>query len=359
MDADDDFIQRKTQSVPQAPEHEIEGTAVPDATHEEGQHVCDDGDRHAALPDGEPVKQANDRLEHVYLQKGGEGDMPPFPEIRDVGRQVRVVEVLGRAYAHHVGHADGQVAVAGEVDVDVQGVEQGGAQHGDPRAHVREQCLVVGGVRQHERHDEQGFHGTQEDAAHASEQHPRVEAHAGGVYPVVEVVERIDGARHEGGKEEQIVDIGEEVSGAQRSPAALHQPMDEAEEDIGEAEFFNGEKRFFHVGGPELAKTLPHERIRAYGKEGDQQREGEGQQPAPFLPLQEHARPVAHRGHDQQDEHRLRAHEVGQYQRVAQQQDHVVQPAFPEHPLAHHENRNEQQDAEKQLAALEEHDLYA
>ena len=147
--------------------------------------------------------------------------------------------------------------------------------------------------------------------------------------------------------------------GAQCPPVALHQPVDKAEENVGEAEFFHGEKRLLHAGGPEIPEPAPHQGILAYGEESDQQHKDKGQQPAPFLSLQEHACPVANHRHYQQDEHRLRAHDVGQHQRIAQKKNHIVQPALPEHPLAHHENRGEHQDAEKQLAALEEHDLYA
>ena len=267
----ENLIRRQPQSMPQAPEHEVKGAAMPKPAHQKGQQVGDDRNHHTELTDGETVKQRYDWLEHIYLQERGKGDMPSSPEIRDVGRQVRVVEVLGRADAHHVGHADGQVAVAGEVDVDVERIEHGSAQHSTPGAHVREQRVVVSGVGQHERHEKQGLHRTHEDAARSRQQHPRIVAHTGVLHPIVEVVERVDGPRHESGEEEKVVDVREEVLASDGSPVALHPPVDEAEEDVGETEFLDGEEGLLHGVGPELAEPAPHERVLAYGEEDDEQ----------------------------------------------------------------------------------------
>ena len=271
--------------MPQTPEHKVERAAVPEPAHQKRQQVRDDGDHHTVLTDGKAVQQGYNWLEHIYFQEGGEGDVPPFPELCNIGREVGIVEVLGRADAHHVGHADGQVAVAGEVDVDVERVEHGGAQYGAPRTHVREQRVVVGGVGQHERHEEQVFHRAHEDAAHARQQHSRVVAHTGVLHPVVEIVVRVNWPCHEGGEEEKVVDVGEEVLASDGSLVALHQPVDEAEEDVGEPEFLDGEEGLLHGVGPELAEPSPHKRVLAYGEEDDEQDEHQSQQPSSGLAI--------------------------------------------------------------------------
>ena len=61
----------------------------------------------------------------VVPEPGGQGDMPAPPEVRDGNRQIGAVEVLQKVEAEHTTHADGHVAVPGEVEVNLQGVGQG------------------------------------------------------------------------------------------------------------------------------------------------------------------------------------------------------------------------------------------
>ena len=64
--------------------------------------------------------------------------MPPPPELRDRQGNIRVVEVFEEVEAEHLAEADGHVAVAGEVEIDLQRVGDGGQP-----VHER---AVIGGV---------------------------------------------------------------------------------------------------------------------------------------------------------------------------------------------------------------------
>ena len=71
---------------------------------------------HPAAPQGEV---------HVIPEPGGQGDVPPPPELGDRPGDVGVVEVLQEVEAEHLAQADGHVGVAGEVIVDLEGVADG------------------------------------------------------------------------------------------------------------------------------------------------------------------------------------------------------------------------------------------
>ena len=62
----------------------------------------------------------------VVAEPGGEGDVPAAPELGDVAAEVGHVEVAPQADTEEFGAADGDVAIAGEVAVDLEGKEDGG-----------------------------------------------------------------------------------------------------------------------------------------------------------------------------------------------------------------------------------------
>ena len=57
-------------------------------------------------------------------EEGGQGDVPAFPELPDGQAPVRGIEVYRQPEAQETGAAGGDVAVAGEVEVQLQGVAQ-------------------------------------------------------------------------------------------------------------------------------------------------------------------------------------------------------------------------------------------
>ena len=264
--------------MPEPPQHKIQGTAVPKAADEKGDHIRRDGDHHPVLLQECAIQERDDRLEDVNPQESGEGDVPPFPKIGDIGRKIGVLEVLGHANAQHPAHPDGDVAVAGKVDVDVERIEHRGGNHSAPRSKRRNKRLVINGIRLYQRNDEQRFHRTVEDAAHAGEHPPRIEACVRMRHPVVEVVERVDGTCREGGEKEEVVDVRQEVAGAECSLITLNQPMDYTEQNVRKTYLLHRKEVLAKRVGPPTAEPGLDERVVADGEEDEQQREGSCEQ---------------------------------------------------------------------------------
>ena len=61
---------------------------------------------------------------HIVPEPGAQTDVPPPPELRETPGDKGVVEVLGEAEAHDPAQADGHVAVAGEVEVNVHHIRR-------------------------------------------------------------------------------------------------------------------------------------------------------------------------------------------------------------------------------------------
>ena len=118
---------------------------------------------------------AAERDEEVVAQPAGQGHVPAAPEVGRVDRLVRRVEVLREPQADHDGDADGHVAVAREVEVELQRVAEGRGPAGEqPEVGVvREEVVHVG--RHHvgdqhllgEAHDEEEEAGADERPAEA------------------------------------------------------------------------------------------------------------------------------------------------------------------------------------------------
>lgn len=109
------------QAVVGAPGDEGPVGAVPEAGDEEDDEgVAED------LPPGAAAAAEGDV--DVVAEPGGEGDVPSAPELGDVAAEVRAGEVLPEADAEELRRADGHVGVAGEVGVDLEGVEDGSKQ---------------------------------------------------------------------------------------------------------------------------------------------------------------------------------------------------------------------------------------
>ena len=162
------FIDEDAQSVECAPGDEVEGGAVPHAAEEHGvevveiggklfavawSHSIDDGKNdhqcHRRRSDVEVLGHQHHDEEHhrrddegarggvavaaegdieVILEPVAERDVPPFPESGGVGGLVGRVEVEGEVETHEHGHADGDVGIAGEVGIDLQGIDQQGGE---------------------------------------------------------------------------------------------------------------------------------------------------------------------------------------------------------------------------------------
>ena len=299
---------------------------MPESAHKEGDHVGRHRHHHPIFGDGQTVEQRNDRFEDVNTQKSGKSDVPTLPKLRNIGRKIGIVEVFGRADAHHVGHADGHVAIAGEVDVDVEGIEQCRRNHRAPRSELRQKHLIINSIRLNQRHYQQGFHGPDEDASDTCHQHPLVKAHVSGVQPVMEIVERVDGTGHEGREEEEVVEVGQRVARAQRPFVTLYQPMNHAKEDVRESEFLDRKEMFGERVGPPISQPRLHQRIVAHGEEGEQQRQRQCQHPTRFPSVKKDSCTVCQQCQQEKQKQRLRRHYLRQNQNVTTNQQQIIEP---------------------------------
>ena len=64
----------------------------------------------------------------IVTEPGGEGNVPATPELGDVAAEIGHVEIASQVDAEEFGTADGDVAVAGEVAVDLDGEKEGSQQ---------------------------------------------------------------------------------------------------------------------------------------------------------------------------------------------------------------------------------------
>ena len=90
---------------------------MPQTAHSHGDEIVHIGAHGAAAV-------AAQRYVEIVAEPGGEGDVPAVPELAQVERLVGISEVLFQLESHQGGDADAQVAVAGEVAVNLQGIAQ-------------------------------------------------------------------------------------------------------------------------------------------------------------------------------------------------------------------------------------------
>ena len=105
-------LQGGEHAVPDSPEHEGSAGPVPEAAQQEHQGLIQ---RLACLA----LAVSAQRDVEVIPEPGGQGDVPAPPEVRNGGSYVGVPEVLRRLKAKHAAQADGHVAVAREIKVDL------------------------------------------------------------------------------------------------------------------------------------------------------------------------------------------------------------------------------------------------
>lgn len=112
---------QEVEGVERSPDEEGPVGAVPEAAHQKDYEGVADAHHQGAAA-------ASQRDVEVIAEPGGEGDVPPPPELCDVAREVGVGEVAHQVDAEEAGGTDGDVGVAGEVAVDLKGEEEG-SQH--------------------------------------------------------------------------------------------------------------------------------------------------------------------------------------------------------------------------------------
>ena len=112
---------QEKQCVVRTPCDERPVGAVPEPAHQE------DYERvayHFRLRDAASAERDVDIVAEPCRQR----DVPPAPELRNVAREIRHVEVAHQTHAEQLGCADGDVRVARKVAVNLESEENGGEQ---------------------------------------------------------------------------------------------------------------------------------------------------------------------------------------------------------------------------------------
>ena len=157
-------VDQHTQTVQAAPDHKVPAGPVPQTSEQHRVHTVDVRDQLLAVPLAESDEKRQNERDHahhaehppvlgerrseerdaqddgirpesavavaserdveVVLQPLGERNMPAFPELARVARLVRRVEILRQIEAHQHSDARGDISVAGEVRIDLQGVAE-------------------------------------------------------------------------------------------------------------------------------------------------------------------------------------------------------------------------------------------
>ncbi len=152
------LVRRQCQTVQTTPYHEIQRGTVPQPSQQHGHDQIEIGTE-PALP------VAAQRDVQVVAQPRRQGDVPTPPELRHTGRLVGGTEVIGKLEPQEKGDANGHVAVAGEVAIDLQGV----AIHPQQVLHAGIEGRIVENALHEVHADVVGNDGFLQESAHEEE----------------------------------------------------------------------------------------------------------------------------------------------------------------------------------------------
>ena len=162
------LIDKDSQTVEGTPRDEVEGCAMPHTTEQHGIKVIQIGRQLATVAGSQSIDQKkddghgyggngypkglgheDDNRQHyggndvgaggriavaaqgdveVILKPVAEGDVPTFPETGGIGGLVGRIEVEGEIEPHEHGDTNGDVGIAGEVGIDLKGIDEEGRE---------------------------------------------------------------------------------------------------------------------------------------------------------------------------------------------------------------------------------------
>src|SRR5271157_906159 len=97
------------------PEHEGPTRSVPETDNEESDHQVEQD-----VPLRNPVS-AEGNVD-VVSHKPAQGNMPASPELLDIQRSVRGVEIDGQLYVEHQRRTQGHIGITGEIVIELEGI---------------------------------------------------------------------------------------------------------------------------------------------------------------------------------------------------------------------------------------------
>src|SRR5271166_6120569 len=146
----------------------------------------------------------------MIAEPGGEADVPAVPEVLDVAGQEGAVEVLGRVNPQQVADPDGEGAVAGEVEVQIETVPVH-VRQGVEESAFGEAVDPVGLDRG--RQDELVQEAREDAVDSAIQVLPEFRGGTGTIPVLTEPAVTVDGARRNRREEEE---EGQELAGGER-----------------------------------------------------------------------------------------------------------------------------------------------
>ena len=275
------------EAVEQSPDEEGQPRAVP-------QSADGEDDEHIQIFPYRSLSAAPQGDVEVIAEPGGQGDMPPPPELRDGAGEIGRLEVLHQLHPQHLGAAQGHVGIGGEIAIDLDGEGAGG---GDDLEPSKRTGICVDGGDQHTQPvgDDQLFEGPPQKP-----EGPQPQAIPGGTAAGAELGHHLfrpsDGSREELGKEGQKEGYVENIPpGFGFFPIRVHQIARRHKEIEGDA---GGKQQSGGLDGPaqtgqQLAGEVQVFEEEEGAEEHDQQK---GQNTPPFPPGTAAQYPSAHIG---------------------------------------------------------------
>ena len=107
------FLDQQQHRAPQSPQHKVPICPVPES-------CCKPDDQNVEKLPPLPLPVAAERDIEIVAEPTAERNVPPPPEFRDARCDIRIVEILREPEAENAPQANGHVAVAGKVIINLQ-----------------------------------------------------------------------------------------------------------------------------------------------------------------------------------------------------------------------------------------------
>ena len=270
------MLHAEVEAMQAAPDDEGPVGAVPEPPQQHGQHQV-------AVTVELAVAVTTQGDVEIVAQKARQGDVPAGPELADIGRLVRGVEVEGDLKAQHARHADGHIGVAGEIEIELEAV----GQDADPGGQELRVIPAQAGID----HRDQVV-GDQELLGQAegekAEAHRQVFGAEGIVPPVGELGQQVLVIQHRPGDDVREVGgeqgVAPEANVRRPAMAGIDQEGDLGEGEKGDAD---GQEHVQRVEtGPSEVVDRADKEIGVLEIAQEQQVAGDGEdQPEPFMRL--------------------------------------------------------------------------
>src|SRR5260221_2852839 len=116
------FVDEKPQSMPHAPDHEVDSDAVPQPNRHHRRDLCSQHHHRRRRLVGTVQQPARERREHVGAHPVAERHMPALPERRDIVFEVRAIKVFRQGDTKQSTQTNRDIRIAAEVKINAKSV---------------------------------------------------------------------------------------------------------------------------------------------------------------------------------------------------------------------------------------------